>query len=220
MKELIRRYASILEAFPLFRGLSEEKLLSALTLMNASCRSYEKDETVSARDGSFSRFGLVLEGQIRVYSDDADGAAFLMASVGPGKSFGESLCILKRSSDVRAISTEASRILWLNPELPDKGKNALAAELAERFTLLLAERTLTMNSRIQILSRHSLRAKLMALLSEYGKADGRPFTLPLSRQAMADYLGCDRSALSRELSRMKDDGLLDYHISVFKLLPQ
>ena len=65
----------------------------------------------------------------------------------------------------------------------------------------------------------SLRAKVCAyLLSEAERAGNMTFSIPFSRIQLADYLNCDRSALSRELSQMQRDGLLDTYKSSFKLL--
>ena len=83
---------------------------------------------------------------------------------------------------------------------------------------MLAERALSMNTRIQILSRLTIRDKLNALFTAFADRDGRTVTLPFDRADMAAYLGADRSALSRELSRMKAEGLIDYHRNRITLL--
>ena len=93
----------------------------------------------------------------------------------------------------------------------------IAEELRRRFTAMLAQRTLAMNDRIQILSRHGLRARLITFFSQYARRWGRQFTVPFDRASLAAYLGVDRSALSRELSRMQADGLLRLHKNQFTL---
>ena len=83
---------------------------------------------------------------------------------------------------------------------------------------MLAERTLKMNDRIQILSRMSIREKLRAFFTECARDAGSGrFTVPFDRAGMAAYLGVDRSALSRELSRMQHDGEIMYHKKEFIL---
>ena len=73
--------------------------------------------------------------------------------------------------------------------------------------------------RVDLLVLKSLRAKVCAyLLSESERAGSLTFSIPFSRIQLADYLNCDRSALSRELSQMQRDGLLDTYKSSFKLL--
>ncbi|MBQ2118632.1 MAG: winged helix-turn-helix domain-containing protein, partial [Clostridia bacterium] len=76
-----------------------------------------------------------------------------------------------------------------------------------------------MNSRIQILSKLTLREKLLTFFSDQAKKSGADtFSVPLDRKDMATYLGADRSALSRELSRMKREGLIDYYRNSFRII--
>ena len=83
---------------------------------------------------------------------------------------------------------------------------------------MLAGRTLTMNDRIQILSRPTLRGRLVAFFSQYVRRVGRSFAIPFDRADMAAYLGTDRSALSRELGRMQKEGLLRFRKNRFEIL--
>ena len=83
---------------------------------------------------------------------------------------------------------------------------------------LLAQRTLTMNDRIQILTQPSIRAKLNLYFTQCAnRFNSRTFTIAFNRNQLADYLAVNRSALSRELSRMKEEGLIDYHLNSFSI---
>ena len=71
---------------------------------------------------------------------------------------------------------------------------------------------------MDFLSQRTLREKLMSYLSDAAEKNGKVnFTIPYSRQELADYLHVDRSALSRELSKMRRDGVIDFNKNVFKL---
>ncbi len=211
---LSQKERQLLGRFRLFSGLRDDELERALTLLQAERAAYKADAVLKSPGAAFTRFGLVMTGLINVYSDDIDGNPALMATVTPGKSFGESLCILGLEENVTVTAAADSELLWLCPPR-EPMHDLFRQELCERFTALLAERTLSMNRRIQILSKLTLRSKLLTFFSDYGAADGRPFLVPFSRQDMAIYLGCDRSALSRELSRMKEEGLIDYRGNCF-----
>ena len=89
------------------------------------------------------------------------------------------------------------------------------------FNLLkvVANRNLAFNRKLEILSKRTTREKLMTYLMHEAKRQGSShFTIPFDRQALADYLGVDRSALSAEISKMKKDGILDSERSRFVLL--
>ena len=87
-----------------------------------------------------------------------------------------------------------------------------------QLTAGLARKVLDMNERVQVLLKHSLREKITALLDLYKEQNGCTFTVPLNREEMAEYLGCDRSALSRELARMSGEGIIEYKRNSFKVL--
>ena len=72
--------------------------------------------------------------------------------------------------------------------------------------------------KVEIVSKKTLREKILVYLSRQAQQSKKlQFTVPMGRMELAEYLGADRSALSRELSRMKEDGLIDYHKSTFRL---
>jgi CRP-like cAMP-binding protein len=87
-----------------------------------------------------------------------------------------------------------------------------------RLTVGLARKMLDMNDRVRVLLKHSLREKITAFLDLYKEENGCGFSVPLSREEMAEYLGCDRSALSRELARMSGEGIIEYNRNSFKVL--
>ena len=69
------------------------------------------------------------------------------------------------------------------------------------------------------MSQKTIRDKLMAYLSQQAKDHRSPsFTIPFDRQALADYLGVERSAMSAELSKLRKDGILECKGSEFHLL--
>ena len=118
---------------------------------------------------------------------------------------------LVRGSGPKALLTEAESLQLKQclGESPDESM---------RLTAGLAQKVLDMNDRVRVLLKHSLREKITAFLDLYKEEDGCGFCVPLSREEMAEYLGCDRSALSRELARMSGDGLIEYNRNSFKVL--
>jgi CRP-like cAMP-binding protein len=83
---------------------------------------------------------------------------------------------------------------------------------------ILAYDVQNMNKRIRILTKPDIRRKVLSLLSMYEIKAGEKFSIPMDRSAMAAYIGTDRSALSRELSNMKKDGIIEYYRNTFIIL--
>ncbi|MDO4177261.1 MAG: Crp/Fnr family transcriptional regulator [Bacillota bacterium] len=215
-------YYKTLRKSRLFAGLKETEIEEALKLFGASFREYERGEFLHRAGEPLKKFGLLAAGTVNVYSDDIYGNRMLMASVSPGGTFGEALCYLKvKDSPMYAEAAEQVSVLWLSPARlfkSDSGEK-LAEKLQKNFTALLAYRTLAMNDHIQVLTKLSLRDKLITYFAEMSRQAGSStFTVPFDRETMASYLGTNRSALSRELSRMKNDGMIDFYKNSFRLL--
>ena len=213
----------LISASPLFAGLDEKEMHKVLSLLDACEAECDAGELLHMPGTVLERFTFVLSGQVQVYRDEPDGTRLLMASNGPGDSFGESLCFLGNAAPVTIIASEKSRLLWLSMD-PVKGSGQAGdAELLHMVTMRVmecfAKRALDMNDRIQVLSQRTLRKKVLTFLLQFDRRDpGKSFKLPLGREDMAVFLGCDRSALSRELALMKKDGMIDYYKNSFRLL--
>ena len=206
----------------LFSGLVGDELQYSLDFFTCTERQYEKGQSIAVTGNVLKSFGYLVSGCVQVSMEDIDGRRLLMATVTPGDTFGESLHFLERESPVYITSVADSRIVWMKCDRIKSGDtdNAeLDRILTNRFISLLAGRTLTMNDRIQVLSKPSIREKLITLFSQYmTKYGSNSFSVPFDRTAMAEYLGVDRSALSRELSNMKKLGIIDYKKDKFTIM--
>ncbi|MBQ8174105.1 MAG: Crp/Fnr family transcriptional regulator [Clostridia bacterium] len=210
-----------LSAHRLFAGMSEEDFSRALIMLDAHRRAYARGEYLHRMGEPLSAFGMVLLGTVQVYSDDPDGRGMMMANVAEGGSFGESLAFLAvPRAPVHILTTTGCEVLWLRTaSLRTPSSDPFVFLLRDRFTAMLATRTLEMNDRIQILSKLTLRDKLTTFFTEWERRTGsRTFTVPFDRAALSDYLGTNRTALSRELSNMQNEGLIEYYKNSFKLL--
>ncbi|MDO4618208.1 MAG: Crp/Fnr family transcriptional regulator [Clostridia bacterium] len=212
----------LLQSTHIFKNFTENEIKNALTFLSAKELSYKKGDTVIRLNSTISSFAILLKGQVQVGCDDINGDQMIMATVAPGEMFSESLAITKNpSSPIYAIATEDSEILWLSAELirENRPKNLSESRIISNFLSAVALKCLSMNDRIQILSKKTIREKVIAylsILSDNGR--NNEVFVPLSRQDMASYLGVERSALSRELSNMQKQGLLEISKQRFKIL--
>jgi len=210
---------------PLFAGLAEEDFATAAALLEATPERFRRGELLVRAGEPFLRFGILLSGAVQVYTDDIDGERMMMANVGAGDSFGESLAYFEtRESPVYVLAAEDTEVVFLSAAalkrtLRSLSPSPVAATLSERFTSLLAARALSQNDRIQILSKATIRERLVTFFTQWEHRErSRTFRIPFDRAALADYLGVNRSALSRELSKMKEEGIIDFFRSSFRLL--
>ena len=211
-------YEKIIAKNSLFSGLSDEDTEYALSFFGARYAHFEKGEMLGRPGEVMTRFGLVLSGNVQVCMEDFDGNSIIMAIVTPGHTFGESLCFLGKESPVHIYAVCDSDVLWLRTDrIKEYSKYPRDTLVADRFISMLASRTLEMNNRIQILSKIKLRDRLITYFSQNVSRYGMTFKLPLSREDMAAYLGTNRSALSRELGKMRDEGIIEFSRNNFTI---
>lgn len=207
---------------PLLKDLSQEELALALRFFDAREIAYPRGAVIKSALDPITRFGLVLSGSVQVSMDDANGRQMVLNCVREGQTFGEALCYLKKEAPLTFLALTDVTLLWLRCDQLHCPQSdfpaALREKLISRFTAMLAQRTLHMNDRIQILSRGGIREKLRAFFAECARdAACRTFTVPFDREGMASYLAVDRSALSRELSRMQKEGEITFRKNEFTL---
>ena len=208
----------------LFGGLNTQQLQNAMCFFSAQIKSYKHGQLIHSSGSVLSAFGLVLSGSVQVYAVDISGNRLIMANVLPGETFGEAMCFLKSEElPANILATSDTRILMLHTDrLSSCDEFDFSPDRllwSQRFISALALRTLRMNGRIQVLSKGTLRAKLLTFFSQCAHGySSSSFTVPMNREDMAAYLGVNRAALSRELSKMSDEGLIQFHKNHFILL--
>ena len=214
LNHALRGHFDLLKKTILFENMTDEKIAGAIDALKGRKVLYEKDEFLHFPYTQMNSFGIVLKGAVCVCMDDMEGNRMIMSEVMPQNAFGESLCYLKiTDSPMYAYALLPSEVLWLSVETLFKDTKKTEAEvvLEQRFTAMLAARCLKMNDRIQVLSKIGLRDKIttyFAQLSE--KEKSQTFNIPMSRDDFAAYLGVNRSSLSRELSNMKKEKIIEY----------
>ena len=196
----MKNFLPLLCSTSLFNGLTPEELQTLLAQLGAVMRSYGKGEALVLAGEPNRRVGIVLSGELEAYRPGPQGARIPITHMEPGGVFGEVLLIPYE----RLLLSDGS------PAHQQTLRNLVRT---------ISDKYFSLSRRIDLLVLKSLRAKVCAyLLSEAERAGSLTFSIPFSRIQLADYLNCDRSALSRELSQMQRDGLLDTYKSSFKLL--
>ena len=160
------------------------------------------------------RFGVVLSGALAVSTYDANGKRTLIKLIRAPESVAAAQAL--SGADTMSVDVEAnedSEVLLLKAArivTPCENACAFHARLVRNIMRTLAAKTLELNRKIEILSKRTTREKLMTFLMAQAKVHkSNEFSIPFDRQALANYLGVERSALSAEISKMKADGVLD-----------
>ena len=206
----------------LFSHLSEACLRHEL-LPHGQKRSIPKGNYLLLPQEQLDYFALLLEGKIHTLHIFTDGSCSIMDTLTKGEVFGADLiCTKSRISPYHAVAAEDCTLLYfpssllLNPgNLPDSTRR----QILDRLLTLISNFNMQKEYRLAILSQKGLRDRIMTYLTmQASKRQTESFTIPFSREEMASFLCVNRSALSHELSLMKQDGLIDFRKNQFKVL--
>ena len=208
---------------PLFEGMSPQETQSVLQCLQAAPRKVAKDEYLFWEGEALSWAGLVLEGRIQLIREDLWGNRRLLRTVEPGELFGESYaCAPEALSMVSAQAVVPSRILTLDiTHLLTTCSSACPfhARLIRNLLSALAESNLRLARKIESTSPRTIREKLLSYFSSQARlARSSAFTIPFTRQQLAEYLSVDRSAMTVELYRLKEEGVISFDKRDFRLL--
>ena len=213
---------AVLKKGLLFRNMEDREILEALGTIASHRRVYPK-RTLVMRDGdSMTQVGVILSGNLHLFYIDANGNSNLMENLGTGEAIGLLNAIGDYRLHISAEATTETEILFLNVSQLLR-QHVLTAPVQIRFlqnlTLAVAQQAHRLTRKLEDSIRRSTRERLQDYLSgEFHKAGRRTFSIPLNRQDMADFLFVDRSAMSNELCKMRDEGLLKFEKSKFELL--
>lgn len=206
----------------LFQGYTPEETEALLLGLRASTRKFTRDSAIYTAGKPVSNIGIVLSGAAQIENNDIWGNTSILGLVRPGEVFAEAYaCVPDEPMMVDVIAIEDTKILFVNvPEifrLASGGKNNFA-RLIQNLVVISARKNLTLSRRIFHTSSKKIRGRLLSYLSYQAELQGsNHIRISLNRQQLADYLSLDRSALSKELGKMKADGILDYHKNIFIL---
>lgn len=213
---------AILQNTSLFRGMTEEEIRHLITCLASPVRRYGKGAFIWHAGEKVSHAGIVLSGIVDAVQYHDDGSMHLVARQTAGGVFGDLLMATDQPSPVSLQATEEAEVLFLPLDeiLTDCGRRC-PFHIRLRHNLLqeAADKYWQLHRRLQYLSEQSLRRRILLYLQDC-RCDmgGSYFTIPYTREELAKFLGVNRSALSRELSRLQKEGIIDFHRNSFRIL--
>ena len=203
----------VIQQIALFRGMDEAELAAALSALSAKEKTYEKDETILYAGNVSEHMGLVLEGSVTIESNDVWGNRTILSHIEKGGTFAETYALLEDEPMlVDVIANEKSNILFLrigSLNLLQQDISPWRVKLIGNLLRISSQKNLHLSGRSFHTAPKSIRGRVMAYLNSVSLQKNKiDFDIPFDRQQLADYLNVERSALSRELSNMQQDGII------------
>ncbi|WP_022763423.1 Crp/Fnr family transcriptional regulator [Butyrivibrio sp. AD3002] len=211
-----------IEKSRLFLGMTAKELSSCLASLDANEKKYKKDDVILYAGERTSKIGMVLSGSVTIESNDVWGNCTVLSHVGQNQYFAETYALLGEVLLVDVRANEDCSILFCNIKnlLEDTKKSSPWKEkLLKNILIISSQKNLVLSGRSFHTSPKSCRGRLLSYLNATSLQTGtREFDIPFNRQQLADYLNLERTNMSKELSHMKDEGIIEYRKSHFKLL--
>ena len=218
----MKDFLPMIRASRLFSGVSERELEAMLACLRPETKDCPKDAFVLRAGDTAEAVGLVLSGTILMLQEDVWGNRNILSKAGPGQIFAAAYACAPGSvlnvsvlaeTPVTVLFLNVGRVLTLCPAACAHHSRIIRNLLGE-----LAGKNLRLGEKLTHMGQRTTRAKIMSYLSAEAQRLGTyELDIPFSRQQLADYLGVERSGLSLELGKMKQDGLLEFHKNHFEL---
>lgn len=215
-------YINVLKNSNLFYGIEPKDIEVMLYCLNSYIKEYKKDEFILSESEYVDKIGIIVSGCARSIKSDLSGKTTIITLLNEGSYVGILLAASKnRLSPVSVVASDNTIVLYI----PIKNvfrrceKNCARHEILTRNLFDgLSQKAMVLHDRNDCLIKSSLREKIMTYLIRISKEqNSAEFVLPLDRNGLSEYLNVDRSALSRELSKMQKDGIIKFSKNHFKL---
>lgn len=195
----------------LFKDIKYEDLSNFLNMSNYTIKKYPKGNMVVIEGGNFEELGILLEGLLEVQTLYPSGKLLTFAQLKPVETFGEAIIFSKMNKfPATIVAIKDSKIMFINKEdLISCLTNC--HKFMENFLKLLSNKLLMLNKKVKMLSLESIRKKIGNFLrEEYKKQGSNIIKVSLSRKEIAEHMGIQRPSLSRELIKMRKEGIIEF----------
>lgn len=219
MKEIVK----VIKNNQLFDDMNEDEIGKVLKCGNAFVAEYKDNQTIFQKDDTIKKLGIVIEGQFNLVSQKYNGTRVIITTLEQNDLFGEALAFsstkktpydLVSSGNSKALIIPYNIFFNLCQEACGFHKTLINNMLA-----ILSDKIVMLNNKMHILNAETLKGRIAVyLLALHKKTNSMIFDMPMKRQELADFLNVKRPSLSRELSNMQQENIIDVYRSTVKIL--
>jgi CRP-like cAMP-binding protein len=220
---MFEQYVDIISKMALFKGIERNEISTMLECLQPKVCSYNRNDYIVISGATFESVGIVLEGEATVSKENAAGNRVIMTLLTQGDIFGEMVAFSSLLTWPATIQAQDACKVFFLPRGKIVGECDRMCPwhrlLIRNFLTIISERALMLNKKVEYLTIKSMRGKICTyLLEQYKKTGDKNIILPLKRNELADFLNVSRPSMSREMGKMKDEGVIDFHLTAFRIL--
>jgi CRP-like cAMP-binding protein len=218
----MKEFIPMLKRTKLFSGVGDDDISTMLTCLGARLLTYKKGEHVLRQGEHLSDILVLAEGSLHIQRDDYWGNRSILGHIGVGEIFGEAYVAPECGTLLNdVIAVEDSAVFFFDVKRVISTCSSACrfhTMVVQNLFFAISEKNRGLVQKLDYMSRRTTREKLLSYLSEEAKKqNSASITLPFNRQQLADYLSVDRSAMSNELCKMRDEGILEFEKNRFRL---
>ncbi len=207
----------------LFKGIDKESCRRMIECFNAEVKKFRAGSCIADCTAQGDKIGIILSGCADVVRYDVNGVRTIIENLGEQGIFGEFFTYpASRRSYTEIVAEKDCEILFVRrSELVKRCEKACRCHsmVVENMLELMTEKAVSLSERIEVLSQRTIEGKLISFLqiTEDKTAEGKTPRIPFSTTALSDYLCVNRSALQREIAKLKKSGVLTISKRKFRL---
>lgn len=220
MEEKVKNNFELMKRCPLFANMNNEEFDSIIKSPYSQIKIFLKNQEIIAEGEAADFIGIILYGTVHIIRNDYYGNRSIIALIDAPQIFAEVFALSEiKSMPISVISAIESNIMLINLKKFMTENSIISSKLSNNLLRLISAKNLKLNEKIEAISQRTIRDKIMTFLMQQAKCHGSDtFTIPYDRQALADFLEVDRSAMSAEISKLRNDGIIESKKAKFKLL--
>jgi len=222
-EEPMNEIIEVVKENQLFDKIKENDIVKILKCSNASVESFKDNQVVFEKNDTVKKMGIVISGEFNLVSQKYNGTRVIITTLEKNDLFGEALIFssvkrspydLVSSGDSKALIIPYNIFINMCVEVCDFHK-----QLISNMLTILSDKIVMLNNKMSILNAETLKGRIAVyLLSLHRKTKTLTFNMPMKRQELAEFLNVTRPSLSREISNMQKDNIIEVYRSSVKII--
>jgi len=223
VNNIFEKYLEEISKTLLFQGISRDEVATMLACLKPKVCRYNRNDYIVTGGDPYDSVGIILKGAATVSKENAKGDRVVMTLLKHGGIFGEIIAFTSKRTWPATVQAQESCVVLFLPREKIVGECDRMCSwhrtLIQNFLKVISERAMLLNKKVEYLTIKSMRGKLSTyLLEQYRRGRDVNITLPLNRNELSDFLNVSRPSMSREMSKMRDEGIIDFHLTAVKIL--